>query len=96
MMIEKGKSVLIKVEREKEMFEMPRFTYNKFYRNEVPSELEIYAMYLTEGMAPSEASKKAKIIHREMSTLAQREVRLWKRVRVNELSSGIDPINESI
>ncbi len=66
----------------------------RFYGQDIPSEKEIYQMYIKQGMDSTEARRKAKIIHREMDKLDQRESRSWRQIRANEVSENLNPFKE--
>jgi hypothetical protein len=73
---------------------MARRVFNRHIGKDVPSEDDIIDMFISEGVKPIEAVHRARIIHREMNRLSKQEERLWKKVRTNELSSGLYPTKE--
>lgn len=74
---------------------MARRIFNPHIGPEVPPEDNIINMYISEGVSPIEASKRARVLHREMNRLSKREERLWRKVRENEVTSGLNPLREN-
>ncbi len=51
---------------------------------------ELKQMYLHEGLTDTESSERAKIVKKEIDKLNCKEQRLWRNVRKNEITIGLD------
>lgn len=52
---------------------------------------ELTDMYICDGEDPIQAGVKAKEIYRALNEMRSSERRLWKRVRDNEMTNGLEP-----
>lgn len=55
------------------------------------SKSELTNMYIKDGMDLLQARVKAKEIYRVLNEMRSSERRLWKRVRENEITDGLEP-----
>jgi hypothetical protein len=69
---------------------MPRIRATRYDRIAIYTEPELIRMYTQEGMSPESATLKAKELHKEFNTYAEREVSFWKRTRGQEETVGLD------
>jgi len=69
---------------------MPRTRRSTYDRVDIYTEPQLIAMYIKEGMTLQDAKIKAKFLHRELNTYAERESYFWKKVRANENTVGLD------
>jgi hypothetical protein len=69
---------------------MPRIRSTRYDKIAIYTEPQLFRMYIGEGMSPDLARSKAKQLHKELNTYAEREVYFWKKVHSNELPDGLD------
>lgn len=55
------------------------------------SKEEIEKMYVQDGMEPTQAHGKALEVWRALNNMRFADRQLWKRVRENELTDGLEP-----
>lgn len=70
---------------------MPRIRATRYDKIAIYTEPELIDMCLKEGMSLEDARIKAKKMHKELNTYAEHEAYFWRKVRQQEVPSGLEP-----